>query len=160
MASIYKPDKDKKKFARYAEFVRRFFHNGVDDGGAVGEGSGYGLYDAERLTIIAEILRRAGAADLWEEEPRFSAMIRHWAYLMLPGERGQDSIGDAFRYSGDLPWWPHLLMARRAEEPVTDRKNKRGPSYLREGSGVRVWGGLGRFGGFGSGFARGFALDT
>ena len=33
---------------------------------------------------------------------------------------------------------------------ATDRKNKR----------VRVWRGLGRVGGFGSGFARGFALDT
>ena len=41
-----------------------------------------------------------------------------------------------------------------------DRKNKRGPSYLREDSGVQVWRGLGVVGGFGSEFARGFALYT
>ena len=51
-----------------------------------------------------------------------------------------------------------IHLAWRKNE-ATDRKNKRGPSYLREGSGVRVWRVLGRLGGFGSGFARGFALD-
>ncbi len=60
-----------------------------------------------------------------------------------------------------------IRIARR-----TDRKNKRGLSYLCEGSGVRVsslrsssatedgWPGLGPLGGFCSRFARGFALDS
>ena len=50
-------------------------------------------------------------------------------------------------------------VQKRIQELYTDRKNKRVLPTWARGSGVRGWRGLRRVGRFGSGFARGFALD-
>jgi hypothetical protein len=109
---------DAAPLAQCASLLRRTFHLGVDEGGAIGEGSSYGWADAEWATLAAEVLRRAGVADLWEEEPNYREMIRHWAYLVLPGRRGQNAIGDAWRLAGQRPLLAHLLHRYRTKDPV------------------------------------------
>lgn len=119
LAAVFEPDKDTDAMRQCASLARRSLHLGVDDGGAIGEGPSYGWCDAMALTMVALILRRAGIADLWEEEPRFREMLRHWAYLILPGQRGQNTIGDAWRFAGgERPWWPQLILARQTGDPV------------------------------------------
>lgn len=103
---------------RVAELVRRSLHLGVDRSGCIGEGHNYGLHDAVRWTLPVEILCRAGIADLWSEEERLAAMLRFWAYIVLPGRREVNAIGDAIQSYGRTPLWSHLLGARRLDDPL------------------------------------------
>ena len=118
LAAVYDPARDAAALATVAELTRRSLHHLVDEGGAIGEGPSYGWGDALWLTTTAYILRRAGRADLWAEEPRLHALFRHWAYLVLPGGRGQNAIGDAWCFASGRPWWAHLIHARVTGDPV------------------------------------------
>ncbi len=130
LGAAYRPDADAAALAQCASLLRRTFHLGVDQGGAIGEGSSYGWGDAEWATLAAEVLRRAGVADLWEEEPNYREMIRQWAYLVLPGRRGQNTIGDAWRFAGTRPPLAHLFHRYRTSDPCLqwtwDRMGGRG----------------------------------
>ena len=117
IAAAYEPQRDAETMRQYADMMRRSMHLGIDEGGAIGEGPNYGLMDAFRWVIPAEIFYRAGVADFWTEEPRMLAMLRWWAYLMLPGRREVNPIHDAVRASG-FPPFPHLLGARRTGDPL------------------------------------------
>ncbi len=119
LAAVFDPVTDWPLLDEAADLARRSLHLGFDDGGAIYEGPSYGWGDAEWLSMPAEILRRAGVADLWREEPRFANICRHWAYLVLPGRRGQNTIGDAWRFAAQRrPHWASLLHARRLDDPV------------------------------------------
>lgn len=118
LAAAYDPAVDAAALREYADLMRRSLHRGIDQGGMIGEGPNYGLHDAMRWTVPAEILRRAGVADFWTEEPRLLAMLRHWAYLILPGRGEVNPIADAVRGYGSWPLFSHLLGARRTGDPV------------------------------------------
>ena len=118
LAATFDAERNRAALEHADSLVRRAVHLGIDEGGAIGEGPSYGWGDADSLSTSAEILRRAGVSDLWAEEPRFAAMCRHWSYLILPGARGQNTIGDAWRLAADTPHWASLLHARRLGDPV------------------------------------------
>jgi hypothetical protein len=116
--ALYDPDQDKGALEEVASLMRRSFHVGMDDGGVIGEGPSYGWGDLEWLSFAAQFLRRAGVADFWREEPRFAEMARHWVHLVLPGGRGQNTPGDAWRFAGGRPPIALLLHARRLHDPA------------------------------------------
>lgn len=119
LAATYCPQTDRGELHRIDALVRASLRLGLDEGGAIYEGPGYGWRDAEWLSFIAEVLRRMGVADLWAEEPRFAAMFRQWwTYLVLPGKRGQNNPCDAQRHKGGRPPIGMLLAARRLNDPV------------------------------------------
>lgn len=118
MAACWTPAADEQEMPDILAFLRRSIHRGLDEGGAIYEGPGYGWRDSEWLSYMAEILYRMGAIDLWRDEPRFARMFRQWAYLVLPGERGQNDYCDAHRLRPDRPMVGMLLAAKRLDEPV------------------------------------------
>lgn len=117
-AATWKPGEDGPELANIEGFLRRSIHRGVDEGGAIYEGPGYGWRDTEWLSYTAEVLRRMGAIDLWKDEPRFARIFEHWACLILPANRGQNNYCDAHRHKPDRPMVGMLLAARRLNEPV------------------------------------------
>jgi hypothetical protein len=118
LAAVYDPAVDAEAIAELADLLRRSLHLGIDEGGAIGEGPNYGKHDALRWTVPAEILYRAGVADLWAEEPRLLAMLRYWAYLILPGRREVNPLHDSVRTYGTSPLGAHLLAARHTGDAV------------------------------------------
>ena len=98
--------------------VRQSIHMGLDEGGAILEGPGYGRRDAEWLSFMAEVLVRAGVCTLWEDEPKFAEMVRNWAYLVLPGRRGQLDYCDAPRVHSNRPHVGALLHAKRLDDAL------------------------------------------
>jgi len=118
LAAVYDAQVDRPAFEAVEGYCRRSIHRGIDEGGAIYEGPSYGHGDAHNYSITAEILRRAGIADLWATEPRFVNMARHWVHLLLPGKRGQNTPCDAWRLRPNLPIWTLLLHARRMDDPV------------------------------------------
>ncbi len=118
LAAVYDAQKDRRAMELIEGFCRRSIHKGVDEGGAIYEGPSYGQGDIHQLSMAAEILLRAGITNLWETEPRFANMARHWVYLTLPGKRGQNTPCDAWRLRPTLPNWALLLHARRSHDPV------------------------------------------
>lgn len=118
LAATWRPDEDREQIPDLLSFLRRGLHMGIDEGGAIYEGPGYGWRDAEWLSYIAEVLYRMGVANLWEEEPRFASLFRHWAYIVLPGGYGQNNYCDAGRTRPDRPHIGMLLAARRLNDPV------------------------------------------
>ena len=118
LAATFQPPEDRDEVARVEAMLRAGLHLGLDEGGAIYEGPGYGWRDAEWLTFMAEVLLRMGVADLWHEEPRFAGLFRHWVHLVLPGTRGQNAVCDAHRHHNGRPPLGLLLAARRMNEPV------------------------------------------
>lgn len=116
LAAVFNDKTDWPRLARIDELIRQAIHLGLDEGGAIYEGPSYGTGDAAWVSSVAEILLRAGVSNLWKEEPRFAAMVRHWAYLILPGMRGQNPIGDAWRYKKGHPHWAAALHAQRLND--------------------------------------------
>ena len=118
LAATYRPEEDDGELERIHEMLRAGLRLGLDEGGAIYEGPGYGWRDAEWLSFMAEVLRRMGVLDLWAEEPRFGNLFRHWVHLTLPGKRGQNNVCDAGRHKNGRPPVGMLLAARRMNEPV------------------------------------------
>lgn len=118
LAAVYDSEKDQAALAAIEGFCRRSIHKGVDEGGAIYEGPSYGQGDIHQLSLAAEVLLRSGITNLWETEPRFANMARHWVYLVLPGKRGQNTPCDAWRQRPTLPNWALLHHARRSDDPV------------------------------------------
>jgi len=111
-------DEDKAALEEAIRMVRASLHMGVDKGGAIYEGPGYGWRDTEWLGFIAETFYRVGAANLWKEEPRYAALHQHWAHLVLPGNRGVHCYCDAHVHMKGRPHVGLLLAARRMGDPV------------------------------------------
>lgn len=118
LAAVYRQDTDRAAMEELADLIRSSIHLGVDESGTIGEGPNYGEHDAVRWVFPSEILRRVGIANLWEEEPRMRNMIRHWAYLALPGRKEFDNRCDSGRKYGIIPLWSHLLLARSTGDAV------------------------------------------
>ncbi|MCX5662941.1 MAG: hypothetical protein NTW19_24925 [Planctomycetota bacterium] len=116
LAAVFDNVTDWPRLDKINELIRMGIHHGLDEGGAIYEGPSYGTGDAAWISTVAEVLLRAGVADLWTEEPKFAAMVRHWAYLILPGMRGQNPIGDAWRYKKGHPHWAAALHAARLND--------------------------------------------
>lgn len=118
LAATFEFPGDWSSLERVADLARRSLHLGWDEGGAIYEGPSYGWMDSQWISMVAEILARAGIADFWSEEPRFGQMCRHWVYLVLPGRRGQNTIGDAWRFAGGRPHLALLHHAWRLNDPA------------------------------------------
>jgi len=117
LAATYEPQDD-DELRRIDALLRASLRLGMDEGGALYEGPGYGWRDAEWLSFMAEVLRRMGVVDLWAEESRFANLFRHWVHLILPGNRGQNNVCDAGHHHNGRPPLGLLLAARRMGEPV------------------------------------------
>lgn len=118
LAATWQPD-DVSRLPLILSTFRQSVHLLCDEGGAIYEGPGYGWRDAEWLSLMAEVLYRMGVANFWEEEPRFANICRHWAYICLPGKRGQNDYCDAGRVRADRPFIAALLHARHLKDPVS-----------------------------------------
>ena len=118
LATVYRPEQDREAMEQAVSLIRRGLHLGADEGGAIFEGPSYGWTDAITWSFSAEIFHRAGAADLWTDEPRLANLSRYWTYLILPGGRGQNTPGDAWRYAGRRPFIHFLLATWRLNDPA------------------------------------------
>jgi len=116
LGAVYDPDLDGPAINQLADLVRRAVHLGIDEAGVIGEGPNYGRYDLFRWCTIAEILRRLGIADLWEE-PRLHQALRQWSYLFVSKQRIQafQDATESFKQAG---CYAHLLGARRYNDPL------------------------------------------
>lgn len=118
LAATWRPDSDPRAIPDILNWIRQSIHRLVDENSAIFEGPGYGWRDLEWMSLTAEVLRRMGAINLWEEEPQFANLCAQWAYLVLPCRRGQNNYCDAARGKKGRPFIGGLLHARRLNDPV------------------------------------------
>lgn len=87
LAAVYDPAEPRHHAAlkMLADVVRRGMHMGVDETGIIGEGPFYGSIESFAWMTSAEILRRAGICDLWQEETRLHKLVNARLYYLLPG---------------------------------------------------------------------------
>jgi hypothetical protein len=118
LAAVYDAEcsEDREMMDEAVDLVRTALHRGVDDAGAIGEGPNYGGHDAWRWASCADLFRRLGVVDMWQDEPRLSAMLSHPIDLLLPGGHGMANRGDGNADHRNF-LWPLLLHAHRTGDP-------------------------------------------
>ncbi|MDP6113846.1 MAG: hypothetical protein QGF00_04135 [Planctomycetota bacterium] len=118
LGATYRAGEDGAAVFEAEKLLRQSFHHGMDEGSAIHEGYSYGWRDAEWMSFSAEVLLRMGAANLWNDEPRFANLGRQWLYVIPPGRRGINSYADMQRHKGGRPPLGMLLAARRLGDPA------------------------------------------
>ena len=98
--------------------VRLGMHLGTDEAGFVGEGPGYGSIEIFDWWTSAEVFRRMGVVDLWEQDERFAAIMKARVYLQFPDDSGIFDHGDTDRSSGLARYRVMLLHSLRTGDPV------------------------------------------